>query len=88
MTSRLTASVGWASIDQGYVGFNNEMFRHRRQVYNLDRYQLSRDWAVSVFASRGVFTDYYIFNKRRFDVIVSYDALDALKRSGLFRRFS
>ncbi|HEY9777405.1 MAG TPA: hypothetical protein V6C81_26825 [Planktothrix sp.] len=88
VTKRLLLTVGFAAIDRNYVGFNNEEYNIGRHVYATGKYQFSRDWAVGFFTTRGVLTDYYLTNGRRFDVIVYYDALDAIKRSGLWRRFS
>jgi hypothetical protein len=80
--SRLQA--GYATIDQFYGGWNADRFQSGRRFFALYSIPIHGPIAGQLFATQALGASYPLTIKRRFDAVVSYDVLSALKHTGLF----
>jgi len=83
--SRLTIGAGYADIDDNYGGLNGDRYNRGRRVFETGTLRLSPELTVAVFAAQAFRNDVRITNHRRFDLVVTYNALASLKRAGLIR---
>jgi hypothetical protein len=83
LTSRLQASLGFASIDRAHDGLNADRFGRGRRVFATLAGTLTPVLSVQVFAEQSAGTPYAIPNRRRVDVILTYNAARHLRRLGL-----
>lgn len=83
LTSRFQASLGFASVDRGHDGLNADRFGRGRRVFATLAGTLTPLLSVQVFAQQSAGTPYAIPNRRRVDVILTYDAARHLRRLGL-----
>ena len=75
---------GYATIDQFYGGWNADRIQTGRRFFAVATVPLVGPVAAQLFATQALQSDYAITLKRRFDVVISYDALASLRRTGLF----
>ena len=85
LTARVTVSGGYADIDANYGNTNADRFMRGRRVFELVTARVLRDVTVSAFAAQAVHNAFVVPNGRRFDLVVTYNALGPLQRAGLFR---
>jgi hypothetical protein len=83
LTSRLQASLGFASIDRAHDGLNADRFNRGRRVFATLAGTLTPVLSVQVFAAQSAGTPYAIPNRRRVDVILTYNAAPHLRRLGV-----
>jgi hypothetical protein len=83
LTKRLTLSGGYAQIDRHYDGLNAGRFGRGRRLFVFGAYALSPEFTVLTFLTRAIGNDYALPNRRRFEVVLSYNLLRSLQRAGL-----
>ncbi len=81
---RLTLGAGLADVDRYFNPLNADRFGIGRRFFVESRFVLSPELSVSAFYQHAVATDYAIANKTRFDLVVTYNLLRSLQRTGLF----
>jgi len=80
---RLTMGLGYADIDRGYGGLNGDRYNRGRRLFETGTLRLSPELSLAVFATQAFRNDVPIANHRRFDLVLTYNALASLKRAGL-----
>jgi hypothetical protein len=80
LTSRVKLQGGYATIDEFYGGLNADRIQRGARVFAIASIALPAGLAVQVFGTRAFETSYSVSNRTRFDAVVSYDALAAIKR--------
>jgi hypothetical protein len=83
LASRLEARLGFASIDRAHDRLNADRFGRGRRVFGTLDAALTPVLRVQVFAQHSAGTPYPIPNRRRLDVILTYNAAPHLRRLGL-----
>jgi hypothetical protein len=82
LKSRLQA--GYATIDEFYGGWNADRIQSGRRFFAIYNVPIRGPLSGQLFATQALSAPYAVSIKRRFDAVVSYDVLAALKRTGLF----
>ena len=85
VATRVTLSGGYADIDADYGNTNADRFMRGRRFFEMVTVRVLRDLAVSAFAAQAVHNAFVVPNGRRFDLVVTFNALGPLQRAGLFR---
>jgi hypothetical protein len=79
---KLSLTGGYATIDRNYGGLNGDRFNRGNRIFVDAKLPLVHDLSLNVFYGRAVGNDFAVANKRRFDIVVGYNALKALQRAG------
>jgi hypothetical protein len=82
LKSRLQA--GYATIDQFYGGWNADRIQNGRRFFAIYNVPLWGPISGQLFATQALAAPYRVSIARRFDGVISYDVLAALKRTGIF----
>ncbi len=81
---RLRLGGGYADIDRNYGGLNADRFDKGRRLFVVATVPLAPNLGLETFIQRAVANDFPISNRLRFDVVLTYNLVPALKRTGLF----
>ncbi len=81
---RLRLGGGYADIDRYYGGLNADRFDKGRRLFLVATVPVMPNLSLETFVQRGVANDFPISNRLRLDVIISYNLVPALRRTGLF----
>ena len=84
VTRALSFNGGYASIDPLYGGLNSDRFHVGNRVFLTAAYALSPRFTASAFITRAVGNDVAIPQRTLSNLIVAYNALPDLRRTGLF----
>jgi hypothetical protein len=82
---RASVGVGYADIDAKYGGLNADRFNKGRRMFEQSTVKITRDLSASLFVTQAVHNAFAVSNRERVDVVVTYNALGAFQRAGLFR---
>jgi hypothetical protein len=80
-SKRLTASLGYATIDRLYGGLNGDRFNIGRRAFSTGSYALTPEITLGYFITRSFANGYTIANRTRVEAILSYNVLKALQRA-------
>ena len=80
---RLSLVGGYADIDQYYVNWNADRMGKGRRLYIAATYNFWREFSAGVYATRAFANDFKLANEARFDLILTYDILKALKKADI-----
>src|SRR5262245_39743409 len=78
MRARLQA--GYASIDPQYGGLNADRIQRGQRVFFMATIPVMRELNMQLFATQAFGNDFQVTNRTRFDAVVTYDALSAIRR--------
>lgn len=78
----VAVSGGYASIDPQAPTLNGDRYLRGRRVFAEGRVAVTPELTVSVFYGHAINNDFPVPNKKRFDLVASYNVLKALQRSG------
>jgi len=82
-TRRLALTWGFVDIDRHYVNWNSDRLGKGKRVFLFASYNFWREFSAGVFAGKAFCNSFPVGNAARFDFIVSYDFLKALKRADI-----
>ncbi len=83
--SRVTMAPATPTVDLHYGGLNADRFNKGRRVYATGTVKLTPELSASLFAAQAVHNAGAIANSSRVDVILTYNALATLTRTGVLR---
>ena len=75
---------GYISIDQFYDGLNADRIQTGRRFFANATIPIYGPPTATIFGTAALHSPYPITLKRRFDVVISYDVLSSLRRTGIF----
>lgn len=84
VTRKLGVNGGYARIDPFYGGLNSDRFNIGTRLFVGAAYALSTRFAASAFFTRAVGNDGPLPQRTLLNLILSYNALPDLRRTGLF----
>lgn len=85
ISSRLTATAGYADIDPLYRPINADRFAIGKRFYGSAAMRLTADLTAHLFMTRSVDNDFAVPIGERIDVALVYNVLGALRRAQVFR---
>ncbi len=80
---RLTLVGGYADVDKNYVNWNADRMGKGRRLYIAATYNFWREFSAGVYATRAFANDFRLASANRFDLLLTYDILKALKRADI-----
>jgi hypothetical protein len=80
-TPRLTLTLAYVDIDQYYLDWNADRLGKGKRIFVAASYNFWREFSAGVFANKAFWNSFPVNNASRFDLIVAYDFLKALKRA-------
>ena len=75
---------GYASVDPLYGGLNSDRFQIGNRVFGMVIYNISPEFLASWFVTRAVANDVPLPQRTLTNLVFTYNALPALRRTGLF----
>jgi hypothetical protein len=75
---------GYVTVDQFYGGWNADRMQNGRRVFANVTVPIHGPLAASVYATRALSAPYAVSIDRRVDVVISYDVLASLRKTGVF----
>lgn len=79
-THRLAITGGFVDIDRNFVNWNADKLGKGKRVFITASYNFWREFSVGVFAGKAFSNDFPVINAARYDLVIAYDFLKALKR--------
>jgi hypothetical protein len=84
LTAAVAVTGGYSDIDEHYGPLNGDRFGIGRHVFTELRYAVLPTLTVSAFYGVAVKTPFPIPSRRRFDLVASWNLLEAARRAGLW----
>ena len=84
ISRRWTLGGGYSQIDRDYGGLNGDRYNRGKMVFLSSNFVLTPEFSFQTYVGRGLPNDYVTPNRTRVDLIMSYNVLKTLKRTGLF----
>jgi hypothetical protein len=85
LAQRLKLEGGYAQVDPFYGNLNADRFLSGKRVYLMGSYQLFPEFTLSTYLTQAVANHQVpVAQQTRFDLVVSYNLLKSLQRTGLF----
>jgi hypothetical protein len=81
---RLTITGGYADIDGSYGDINGDRYFTGKRLYLVTSFGLSHELAIGTYLTRAFGNDFTVTNGTRLDLLVTYDLLKTLQRTGIF----
>ena len=81
---RVSVNWGYASIDPAYGILNADRFLMGNRIFSMVVYTISPEFLASAFITRAVGNDVPPMQRTLSNIVFTYNALPALKRTGLF----
>ena len=82
-TPRLALTLAYIDIDQHYVNWNADRLGKGRRAFIFASYNFWREFSAGFFASKAFANSFPVNNATRFDFMILYDFLKALKRADI-----
>jgi hypothetical protein len=79
----VTLSAGLVDIDQKYGGLNSDRFGSGRRWFTTDTIALGRELSMQIFYQHAVDNAYAIPNRHSLQVLLTYNVMKGLQRSGV-----
>jgi hypothetical protein len=80
ITTHARLQAGYATIDPNYGGLNGDRIQRGQRVFGMATIPVMRALNVQVFATQAFGNDFTVTNRTRFDAVVTYDVLAAVRR--------
>jgi hypothetical protein len=80
VTAHARVQAGYATIDPSYGGLNGDRIQRGRRIFGTATIPLTPTVNVQLFATRAFGNDFTVTNRTRFDAVVTYDVLAAVRR--------
>ena len=84
VNGRLSVNWGYASIDTQYGALNADRFNVGNRAFVMAIYSISAEFLASAFITRAVGNDVPLAQRTLSNIVFTYNALPALRRTGLF----
>ena len=84
VTSHARLQAGYATVDEHYGGWNADRIQRGKRVFAIGTVPILRKLTASLFFTQAFSSSYPVSNKTRLDVVLSYDLLRTLRRTGIF----
>ncbi|MEW6322353.1 MAG: hypothetical protein AB1635_14835 [Acidobacteriota bacterium] len=84
LNGRLDITLGVMSVDRHYGPYNGDRYELGTRVYSLGNYRITPELSAGYFWGEAFATDYFIPNNHRFDLVLTYNPTQALRRAGIF----
>jgi hypothetical protein len=81
---KVSVNWGYASIDPAHGGLNADRFHIGNRAFGMVIYNISPEFLASYFITRSVGNDVPLPQRTLSNLVFTYNALPALKRTGLF----
>ena len=81
----MSVNWGYASIDPQYGVLNADRFQIGNRAFAMVIYNISPEFLASVFITRAIGNDVPLPQRTLSNIVFTYNALSALKRTGLFQ---
>jgi hypothetical protein len=81
---QVSVNWGYASIDPAFGALNADRFHVGNRAFAMAIYTISPEFLASVFITRSVGNDVPLPQRTLLNIVFTYNALPALKRTGLF----
>ena len=81
---RISVNWGYASIDTRYGGLNSDRFHIGNRVFGTFIFTFSPEFLASAFITRAIGNEVDIPQRTLANIIFTYNALPALRRTGVF----
>ena len=81
---KVSVNWGYASIDRGYGILNSDRFQIGNRAFAMVTYNISPALLASAFITRAIGNDMPLPQRTLSNIVFTYNALPALKRTGLF----
>jgi hypothetical protein len=75
----LRLQAGYADIDAAYGGLNGDRYQRGRRLFTIATIPIGRAFSAQLFLTRALPGAFAVTNRTRFDAVVSYDLLGALR---------
>jgi hypothetical protein len=85
LPGNVRANWGYASIDPQYGILNSDRFQIGNRVFAMVIYNISQEFLASAFITREVGNEVPLPQRTLLNIVLSYNALPALRRTGLFQ---
>jgi hypothetical protein len=80
VTAHARVLAGYATIDPSYGGLNGDRVQRGRRIFGTATIPLTPTVNVQLFATHAFGNDFTVTNRTRFDAVVTYDVLAAIRR--------
>lgn len=80
VTSHVRLQGGYANIDPSYGGLNGDRIQRGSRVFGTATIPLTSTVNLQLFATQAFGNDFTVTNHTRFDAVVTYDVLAAVRR--------
>jgi hypothetical protein len=81
---KVSVNWGYASIDPAYGILNSDRFQIGNRVFGMVTYNITPEFLASAFVTRAVGNDTPLPQRSLMNLIFTYNALPALRKTGLF----
>ena len=80
ITTHARLQAGYATIDPAYGGLNGDRIQCGQRIFGTASIPLTPTFALQLFATQAFGNDFTVTNRTRFDAVVTYDVLAAIRR--------
>jgi hypothetical protein len=84
VTKYARVQAGYVTVDPGYGGWNADRMQSGRRVFANATIPIYGPLAASVYATQAFSEPYNVSVHRRVDVVISYDLLSTMRKTGVF----
>jgi len=78
---RVLLSGGSSDVDRNFGGLNGDRYGSGRKLFALANVPLTPVWSIQSFYAHGLATDFPVLTNRRFDLVLTFNALNAFRRN-------
>ncbi len=78
---RLALSGGFVDVDRNFVNWNADKLGRGKRVFLTASYNFWREFSAMLFAGKAFSNDFPVINAARYDLVISYDFMKALKKA-------
>jgi hypothetical protein len=75
LTRRIVASGGFSDLDGAYGPLPGDRYGPGHKLFTITRFTLAPQWAAHVFYGHAVTNDFPVSSARRFDIVLTFNAL-------------
>jgi hypothetical protein len=86
ITQRVSVNGGYAAINPHYGGLNADRYNIGRRVFGWGRTMFPSPFSASAFLTTAVGQNGHLPQRTLLNLVFTYNALPALKHTGLFSR--
>jgi hypothetical protein len=80
---RLALTGGFVHVDRYFADWNADKLGRGKRVFVNASYNFWREFSANLFAGKAFSNDFAVINAARYDIVIAYDFLKALRKAGL-----